>query len=189
MGADRHRLFVGVPLPEQLVGFVKDAQAALPSEAGIRLTRTDRLHVTVCFLGEVGSAQLAQATRILSELPCTMGGAVFLGGYVCLPAPARARVVALGVEDGEGVLMRLFERVASDLEREGLFRRETRPFRPHLTIARLREPRKLGLMADMPKVEFEVRSVCLYRSVLSREGARYEVLRAARFEKRVESDL
>lgn len=130
-----------------------------------------------------------QATRILSELPCTMGGVASLGGYVCLPAPARARVVALGIEDGKGVLLRLFERVASALEREGLFRRETRPFRPHLTIARLREPRKLGLTADMPRVEFEVRSVCLYRSVLSREGARYEVLRAVRFEKRVQSDV
>ncbi|MHB9148719.1 MAG: RNA 2',3'-cyclic phosphodiesterase [Thermoleophilia bacterium] len=183
MGADRQRLFVGVPLPEELVGFVRDAQAGLPTEGGVRLTRSNQLHVTVCFLGKVGAPESAQATRILSELPCTMGGVVSLGGYVCLPTPARTRVVALGIEDGADVLLRLFERVASALEREDLFRREIRPFRPHLTIARLREPRKLGLMADMPRVEFEVRSVCLYRSVLSREGARYEVLRAVRFEK------
>lgn len=183
MGADRQRLFVGVPLPEELLEFVRSAQAGLLTQAGVRLTRSDQLHVTLCFLGEVGVPETAQATRILSEVPCTMGGVVSLGGYVCLPSPARARVVVLGIEDSEGVLLRLFERVASALEHEGLFRRETRPFRPHLTIARLREPRKLGLTADMPRVEFEVRSVCLYRSVLSREGARYEVLRAVRFEK------
>jgi 2'-5' RNA ligase len=182
MEPERRRLFVGVPLAEDLVGFVNEAQAALPVRSDTRLMRRDQLHVTLCFLGELGGEAAERAARVLSGVPCTMGGVVSLGGYVCLPSAARARVVALAIEDGEGILTALFERVASGLEREGLFQREARAFRPHLTIARLRRPGKLGLSADMPTAAFEVRSVCLYESVLSREGARYKMLQAVEFD-------
>lgn len=182
MEPERRRLFVGVPLPEELLGFVSEAQTALPIRSDIRLTRRDQLHVTLCFLGGVSGTQAEHAARVLSEVPCTMGGVVLLGGYVCLPGAARARVVALAIEDGEGILGALFERVASGLEREGLFQREARPFRPHLTIARVRRPGKLGLSADMPTTALEIRSVCLYESVLSRDGARYQVLQAVEFD-------
>ncbi len=182
MEPDSHRLFVGVPLAPELLGFVEEAQEALPARSDIRLTRRDQLHVTLCFLGQRDGEATARAARVLSEVPCTMGGVVSLSGYLCLPSPARARVVALAIEDGEGILAALFERVASGLEREGLFQREARPFRPHLTIARLRRPGRLGLNADMPRVAFEIRSVCLYESVLSREGARYQVLQAVEFD-------
>ncbi len=182
MEPESRRLFVGVPLAAELLGFVNVAQAALPALSDIRLTRRDQLHVTLCFLGEVGGEATERATRVLSEVPCTMGGVVSLGGYICLPSAARVRVVALAIKDGEGILTALFERVASGLEREGLFLREARPFRPHLTIARLRRPGKLGLSADMPEAAFGIRSVCLYESVLSREGARYQVLQAVEFD-------
>jgi 2'-5' RNA ligase len=182
MQPERRRLFVGVPLAEELFGFVDEAQAALPTRSGTRLTRREQMHVTLCFLGERDGEATERAARVLSEVPCTMGGVVSLGGYLCLPSAARARVVALAIQDDVGILTALFERVASGLEREGLFQREARPFRPHLTIARLRRPGKLGLSADMPRAAFEIRSVCLYESVLSREGARYKVLQAAEFD-------
>ncbi len=182
MEPERRRLFVGVPLAEELLGFVDEAQAALPARSDIRLTRRDQLHVTLCFLGERDGEATERATRVLSEVPCTMGGVVSLGGFLCLPSAARARVVALAIQDDEGILAALFERVASGLESEVLFQREARPFRPHLTIARLRRSGKLGLSADMPGAGFEIRSVCLYESVMSREGARYEVLQAVEFD-------
>jgi 2'-5' RNA ligase len=178
----RRRLFVGIPVPEPLFGIVRGAQQGLLDLPGFKPTRADQLHVTLCFLGEVESAALSGALRVVSELPCTMGGVVGLGGLVCLPSPKRTRVVALGIDDREGVTTRLFEAVAGGLEKEAGYHREKRPFRPHLTIGRFKQPVSLGPQADSATVPFDVGSVCLYESTLSRAGARYTVLGSAKFD-------
>ena len=179
MTGERSRVFVGVPLPEEVLPFVEETQAALPDHADMRVTRAEQLHLTLCFLGEVEATKVERAVRVVSAVPCTMGGVVLLGGYVCLPSEARARVVALDVDDPEGVLTALYEWVASGMERQGVFEREARPFRPHLTIARLGRPCRLRPTSDVRRIPLGIRSVCLYRSILSREGARYEALQSA----------
>lgn len=178
MNEERPRLFVGVPVPEELRAMVRTAQRSLDGE-GLRLTPADQLHVTLAFLGEVGSDVAAAAQRVVSERRASMGGEVVLGGIVLLPTPRKARVVALGIEDGEGVLAGLFEEVWSGLAKAGGPGPETRPFRPHLTIARVRAPGKVHPRSDSPRERWRIRSVCLYRSRLTREGARYEVLTEA----------
>jgi 2'-5' RNA ligase len=142
--------------------------------------RADQLHVTLCFLGEVDIEGFEGADRVVSELACNMAGVVELGGYVCLPSPRRTRVVALGIDDRGGTMAALFQAAARGLEKETGYVRESRPFRPHLTIARLKQPLSLGLTPDTRTVPLEVGSVCLYESMLGRTGARYQVLREAK---------
>jgi 2'-5' RNA ligase len=75
---------------------------------------------------------------------------------------------------GAGIMERL-ARAVEDAAREAAFVPETRPFRPHLTVARARR-------ADRPRAprspfagaaESEVRELGLYRSELLPGGARY----------------
>jgi 2'-5' RNA ligase len=65
------------------------------------------------------------------------------------------------------------------LSAAGLYEPERRAFRPHATVARLRAreraPRELGIGGPEPIV-FDGEAVTLYRSRLSRAGARYEPL-------------
>lgn len=178
MTAERQRLFVGVPIPEALVPTVNAAQASIEAP-GLRLLRREQLHVTLAFLGEVGSEEASAAARVVSEQGGTMGGAAVLGGILLLPTPRRARVVALEIDDGEGVLARLSAEIVDDLVRGRVMAPEKRPFRPHLTIARLREAGRVHQKSDSRPQRFEVRSVCLYRSRLARAGAEYEVLTEA----------
>jgi RNA 2',3'-cyclic 3'-phosphodiesterase len=166
---------VAVPLPERLHGLVRRAQEALPVGHGLRLLGPEQWHVTLAFIGEVGPDKAAAARRVLEELPADMGGEGAIEGFLMLPSASRARVVTLEVGDEQGVFKRLFEAVMGGLEGAGVMQREKRPFRPHVTIARLRDPRPVRPRYESEQARFAVQSVCLYRSELRPEGAVYTV--------------
>ncbi len=173
---ERWRLFVGVPLPAELLPLVQRAQRGIGSVPGLRLTTAEQLHVTLAFIGEVGQDKVQAAARVVSHIPARLGGVVPLGGYLALPSNSRARVVALGLDDRTGLMARLYEAVMSGLEGEQVMRREKRPFRAHLTIARLRVPTRVQPKYECEPAAYAVSSVCLYRSELRRSGAVYTVV-------------
>jgi 2'-5' RNA ligase len=174
----RQRLFVGVPVSARVEAAASVAQGCLEAPA-LRMLRREQLHITLAFLGEVGREEAAASAHVVSDQTGTIGGMALLGGFVLLPTPRKTKVVALGIEDVEGVLHRLYAEVTAGLVGAGVMEAERRPFRPHLTIARLRRPGMVHLKSDSPRERFSVRSVCLYRSTLTREGATYEILTEA----------
>lgn len=188
MSDSRQRLFVGVPVPAGVEAAVSVAQGSLEAR-GLRVLRPEQLHVTLAFLGEVGKDEAAASARVVSDQGGTMGGVVLLGGFVLLPTPRKTRIVALGMDDVEGVLGRLYTEVTDGLIGAGVMEAERRPFRPHLTIARLREAGRVHLKSDSPRERFSVRSVCLYRSILTRAGAEYEILTEAILRDRQDTEV
>lgn len=176
------RLFVAVPIPQEAFAFVHEAQALLPSLDGLRLTREDQFHITLAFIGEVEDSKAAAAAEVVQAVPADFGGEVALSGFAFFPSMNKARVAALGVDDPAGILTALFEQVMGGLEEEGVMEREKRPFKPHLTIARLRVPKVIRPKSELGRRQFALESVCLYRSELRREGALYTVLVERRFE-------
>jgi 2'-5' RNA ligase len=179
---ERVRLFVAVPLPEGLLPRVRAAQAAVSALPGLRLLRPDQLHVTLAFIGEVGPAAAAAAGKVVAAIPRGSGGVAVMTGFLLLPDPRRARVVALAVDDPAGVMAALYEIVMGGLAGAGVVRREARPFRPHLTIARLRTSAVVQPKVQCESTPYPVSSVCLYRSELSSGGARYTVLGSTEFD-------
>jgi 2'-5' RNA ligase len=175
-GGAQQRLFVAVPLPDDLLGFVREAQGLLPRLAGLRLMTSEQLHVTLAFIGEVGEAKAGAARAVVESLPTCMGGEGFIERFLFLPSAKRSRVVALDMSDRDGAFARLFETVMAGLEREGVMEREKRPFRPHLTVARLRDPGQVQPTSESGRARYAIESVCLYKSELKREGAAYTVL-------------
>lgn len=180
------RLFVGVPVPQDLLGFVRKAGDSLPKIAGLRLAREDQLHVTLAFIGEVGEREATAAQAVVESVPVGMGGEAQIERFLFLPSAKRARVVALDIADEQEVFGRLFETVMTGLESAGVMKREKRPFRPHLTIARLRDPGPVQPRADSGRARFAVESVCLYESRLRREGAAYTVLARTVFARKMD---
>jgi RNA 2',3'-cyclic 3'-phosphodiesterase len=181
---ERQRLFIAVPLPDKLRGFVGRAQQLLPQMAGLRLLRADQLHVTLAFIGEVGEDKAAAARALVDSVPDDMGGEGLISRFLLLPSASKTRVVTLEVMDGEGVLASLFARIMGGLETAGVMEREKRPFRPHLTVARLRVPGPVQPRSESGQARFAVESVCLYKSELKREGAAYAVLARTVFGRR-----
>jgi 2'-5' RNA ligase len=170
------RLFVAVPCPPALLEEVQQAQEGLGRLPGLRLLGPEQLHVTLAFIGGAPPEKREAARRVLRETAALSAGQGQLGGVLPLPSSRRARVVALAIEDQEGVFGRLFEAVMGGLEGAGVMQREKRPFRPHLTIARLKQPLRIEPKSEASGRPYEVQSVCLYRSELRREGARYTII-------------
>jgi 2''-5'' RNA ligase len=173
---DTERLFIGVPLPAAAVALVRAAQEALPADQGLRLESPEQTHVTLAFIGEAPVEAREAARAVVAGLPQEVGGVTTLGGYLFLPSARRPRVVALVVNDPGAVFSQLFELVMAGLERAHVMRREKRPYRPHVTIARLRSPTDVRPKSECGRASFPVESVCLYRSELRREGAVYTIM-------------
>lgn len=96
------------------------------------------IHLTLRFLGEIpeetSTALQAGASGIARRTaPFSYG----LGPCLLFPSVSRARVIAGTVESGES-LSRLV-RALEDLCVQAGLAREDRPFRPHITLARLRQ--------------------------------------------------
>jgi len=81
----------------------------------------------------------------------------------------------LVLDDPSGEATRLAERLQLRLEELGCYRREARPWLPHVTVLRFRERPRLA--PPLPKIEpFAPSGVAAFLSRLHPSGARYEIL-------------
>lgn len=187
------RCFVAIEIDEerrQAVRRAVDEVRPVTTVAGARISwaRPAGWHVTLKFLGDVTDGRLegvrgalATAVRGVSCFEMLLRG---LSGW---PRGNRARVLAVGVEDG-GNGARLARGIDDALEPLG-FACETRDYVPHLTVARLRDgaaaraiarataPFEETLFGTMP-----VERMGLYESVLEPDGAKYRRIEDYRLE-------
>jgi RNA 2',3'-cyclic 3'-phosphodiesterase len=170
-GDERLRLFLGLRLPEPALDVIETWQREqLP--ATVRVVPREHLHLTLAFLGHRPATEL---DAILGELRAAAAAAP----PDLRLAPARYRetrsVGMIVFDDLGGGATALAEDVQQRLERLGAYRREDRPWLPHLTVARFRERPRLRL--DPPAVGTLVPSdAAAYLSRLRPGGAQYEVL-------------
>lgn len=154
----------------------------------MRWAAPTRLHFTLKFLGDVEEEGIEAARRATAEA-ARAGPAPFrldLEGLGTFPHRGPARVVWAGCGAGAAALRALAAAVEEAFVAAG-FPREERPFSPHLTLARVKDPlsgRRLGqALASVPGEPFGsvvVGSIVLYRSDLSPAGPDYsELLRVA----------
>ena len=168
------RLFVCVRPPDDVLDAVEAVVAACRSEVGapegVRWVARDKWHVTLHFLGDVASpepvAAELDALDLLDVVEASLGPAVELLGRQVVSAPVRGLdALASAVRDGIGHL--------------GGAPPEDRPFRGHLTLARLgargRGPRP-GCLGSPVAGRWTVGDIALVRSHLGSGPARYEDL-------------
>jgi 2'-5' RNA ligase len=175
---ERARLFVALELPasaRDLLARWRDA--IVRDDRALRAVPAEYLHSTLCFLG---SRPLAEIDEIAAACSVVAGEPVAdtrLGPPVWLPA-RRPRVLAVRLDDPEGALARIQAVLASALAAGGWYAPESRPFLPHVTVARVAKDARTRAPALEPPPAAEVRCshVTLYRSRLGSRGARYEPL-------------
>lgn len=179
MSTSHDRLFLAVDLTsEAREALAHQLRSGLLDGVPGRPIPAESWHLTLRFLGDT-PPETADAVR--AEMAGLQLGPPFSISFVRLgafPGPARARVLWAGVEEGRKRLTALAEQVEEAVRRVG-FAAERRPFAPHLTLSRLREPRDLRPMlqsAPTLDVRLPVSDVVLFRSHLGPGGARYEVV-------------
>lgn len=164
----RVRLFLALGLPDsvldELVGWQK-------RELRERIVAPANLHVTLAFLGSRPERELP---AIVEELRAAARDArrplLAVSGY-----RETSSVGMLVLTDEDGRAAALAADVHERLERLGVYRREERPWLPHLTVIRFR--RRPRLRPALPELEpFSPSEAAAYLSRLHPSGARYEVL-------------
>jgi 2'-5' RNA ligase len=143
----------------------------------------ENFHLTVKFLGAVGTERLPDVERALGD--AVAGVASFtlaLRGLGAFPSTARPRVIWAGTAQGAAELAEVAARVERALSPLG-FPTEERPFSAHVTLGRVRTPRRnprlaqaLAASADVELLRVPVERLSLMRSDLSPRGARYSEL-------------
>jgi len=179
------RSFVAVLLDEATrVRLGEEIERLRGVTRGVAWVPPDNLHVTLKFLGEVEEARLG---RVAEALQGPVAAAAPFGlaveGVGAFPSPARPRVVWAGTPGGAEELGALARRVEAALAPLG-FAPEGRPFAGHVTLGRVREPRRDGALAAAMAASagraygtVRVEWVSLMRSDLGPGGARYSELR------------
>src|SRR5215813_8335009 len=174
------RMFCAIELPEvlrqQLVQHIQQLREAVP-QAHASWNRPENIHLTLKFFGDVKQDLIpkisAAAARAVEQFgPFQIG----VGSTGAFPKLSQPRVLWIGVSDPSGKLATLQHQFESESAREG-FAKEERPFRPHLTIARIRNPagsrtlaqahQRLGFAAQT----FTANEFIVFRSELSSQGS------------------
>jgi 2'-5' RNA ligase len=179
------RLFVAFELPATLRSRVRDhierLRQAVP-DAQASWAREENLHLTLKFFGNTPVSKVEALSQAIERASIQVSSfEVVVGGCGAFPSRGQPRVLWIGTEDPTGSLGELYRRLEDECALAG-FTREVRPFHPHLTVARLRQPhdaRRLGELHEQLRfdpVSVKVRDVCLFRSELRREGSRYTVI-------------
>lgn len=175
---ERLRLFVALELPEPVRStLVTWTAGAVPRPHGLRVLEDGALHVTLCFLGWQSPAAvdgIGQALRGLGQAPAA---GLSLAGARWLPA-RRPRVLAVELCDPTGALRGVQSKLSRTLSEGGWYQPETRPYLPHVTVARVAHGARVSPrpLSPPPASAFCGRRVTLFRSRLRATGARYEPL-------------
>jgi RNA 2',3'-cyclic 3'-phosphodiesterase len=189
--SNRLRLFVAVPLPEEVKSAIAEAQLDLRetlSESSITWTRPEQFHLTLKFLGSVRAEDveplrktLDAATAGFDPLELTASGAGFF------PSASRPRVIWVGLEDATDQLRDLQMSVEQAVQPFSAEEPENR-FHAHVTLGRVKFiPRQeVEIMRQWSERQAEEvygswigNQVFLVQSQLSPKGAVYTVLEAA----------
>ena len=173
MDADeRLRLFCALRLPDDAILRLGDWQQAELS--GGRLVPAGNLHVTLAFLGSRPAGELTAIAGALRTAALDIGYVrLWVSGY-----RETRSVGMLTLDDEGGRATELAARLHAGLEELGVYRREARPWLPHLTVLRFQErPRLEPSLPDLGEVMPSDAAVFISR--LRPDGAQYEVLEIA----------
>jgi 2'-5' RNA ligase len=177
------RTFIAIPLPEDCRLMLQQMQQGLrDSQAEVGWVAVSSIHLTLKFLGEVDPEiipQLTQSLQAASE--SDRGFELHLRGLGCFPNVRNPRVLWCGIEGETDALSKLQGKVDSICNSFG-FSQEERPFKPHLTLGRVKGKRNLQPLVDCIKIgsdlerSFRVDHFNIYKSILKPQGAVYTVL-------------
>lgn len=166
------RLFFALPLPPALRESLATWQGDHPEIEG--WSRPEGLHLTLAFLGDRPAEGLPSLEALGAGVAIRHRAfPLATAGLGTFPTGSRARVLWLGLAPTPALAA-----LAADLRRalaEGGEAFDAKPFRAHITLARLRKPRALGPFAAPSAAAFEADRLVLFES---RPQGSYTPLRA-----------
>jgi len=183
------RVFIAIELPPEVrqeLGRLEDRLKIRCSSGQLKWVAVDSIHLTLKFLGEIPVSRLEAVRDATAASAAGVGElALELSGFGAFPGPSRPRVIWVGLEGDVPGLVSLAGRLDREMQALG-FERESRPFSPHLTLARVRPdaspPAQTEVASALTRVRpperlrFTATEVSLMQSQLRPEGPLYTCL-------------
>jgi RNA 2',3'-cyclic 3'-phosphodiesterase len=183
------RTFIALELNEALQrclgGLIRQVAAELP---GLNWVKPAGIHLTLAFLGELSDDKLKQASYAAERAAQISAPFEFrLSHLGIFGSPRQPRVLWVGIEEPSGRLQQLQRVLNWELQQRSLAV-ETRPFSPHLTLARCKvslqaeEQERLRYILRARRFSpspalYAARQISVMKSELARTGATYSSLR------------
>jgi len=191
---DAIRAFIAIELPAAILQQLGEIEARLKPQMPpdcIRWVKPDSIHLTLKFLGQVPSDQIALITSSLKNaLTAYHAFGLEVADAGCFPDLHHPRVIWVGVkEDGAGHQLQHVQRAVENAISPLGYPTEARDFSPHLTLGRLARDvrttdlKKVGDVIGASQIgslgRWDVVNVALIKSDLRPTGAVYTVLARA----------
>jgi 2'-5' RNA ligase len=183
------RTFIAIDIPlGTRDGLRRLGETLKGSNAAVSWVRPESIHLTLKFLGDIPPEQVEVIQNTLKEvvksvIPFRLQPA----GCGAFPSIKQMRIVWVGLGGNWELLRELQRRVEAATAQLG-FKPEDRPFKPHLTIGRVKGRQGLRALQEILTAHsgfeaeaFDVTELVLYKSELRPEGARYTPLFKAVF--------
>lgn len=154
-GKKMHRLFVGIPVPESVAGALGGLSRAGGMDlAGMRWTEPGKMHITLRFLGSAPDAAIERMSRRLETVRFSRFDVVLEDAALF----ERVGVFLVKVQGSTSLLA--LQRLVEPAAQEAGFGPEDKPFRAHITLARVRRGTKLGGTAQQLKAVARLDALC-----------------------------
>lgn len=166
------RLFLAIRLPEVVKADLAAALAPFKDQKGISVTRTENLHITVHFFGNIDDERVTSLIQTIdSNLQDISTFTLKLDQLVIYP-PRRPRMIWASFEHSDQ-----FEELASRFQRsaaEGIHPGDAKEQKPHVTCARFQHFKKMSV--PMPFIEprtITIDQIELWKTLPGKGGVEY----------------
>jgi RNA 2',3'-cyclic 3'-phosphodiesterase len=171
-----HRLFIGIEPPDAIKSTLLAMQGGI---SGARWQTEDQMHITLRFIGEVDRHVANDIATTLAHVQHPTFN-VQLSGVGTFDRRGSIHTLYAGITPPEPLHI-LHKKVDHLLVLFGMHA-DSRAFVPHLTLARLNQ--SSGTLAHflidhgkLSSTPFMVHDICLYESILTRDGAHYTIIK------------
>lgn len=175
------RLFTGIDLPDEIKERLDVLISHLRNTAHVKWSPAYNLHITIKFIGEWAPERLDELIARLAAIECKNKIDISVEQLGWFPNPHRPRVFWAGVKASPS-LAELARATDEALVEFGIAA-ETRPYAPHLTLARIKEAapltalqRAVAALKSTDFGRFTAPAFYLYRSRLGAGGSVYTKL-------------
>ena len=169
------RLFIAINLPKQVKDYLFELKDEFRGLGKFNFTAKSKYHITMKFFGEIKEDKLEEIKERLSSVKFSSFETSLdeLGHF-------NSRVLWVNIKPNEKVLS-----LARKIDEQEIEFPNIHDFSFHITLARIKsiKDKKMfeeKLKAEVKKLKFGINSFELMKSILSKDGAKYEILEAYR---------
>ncbi|GMQ78423.1 MAG: RNA 2',3'-cyclic phosphodiesterase [Anaerolineae bacterium] len=182
------RTFIAIDLSEGIrnyLGRVSQELNKYLSKGDVRWVTPEKIHLTLCFLGETENDKLSDICDIMDESTRQVEPfELMLGALGCFPNAKRPRVIWVGFQASIEDLTSLQRGLEEKIVKLG-WKAESRTYHPHLTLGRVKNSpavvrAQLPWEQEMSKRRVGVSAIMLYESRLKPSGPEYVLLHTSR---------